>query len=154
MKEIKRIATYRDFLGELTLTYRRTEKKTQKVTSSKSAADFLRSYYDKYMDDREEFKILHLNRNNLICNVDEIGQGTDTGILIDTKTVVRNALQIKVHGVILSHSHPSGSLRPSQADRDLTKKLKEAFAFFDITVLDHIIMTRESYYSFADEGIL
>ena len=71
-KQFPRIQTYQDFVGELTATYRRTKKPTVKIKYSRDAADFLRPYFDECMDDHEEFKVLHLNRNNLVVNVDHV----------------------------------------------------------------------------------
>ena len=153
-KPLHRIKTYKDFVGELTATYRRTEKPTIKVTSSLSAADFMRPYFDTCMDDHEEFKVLHLNRNNLVVNVDHVSSGSDTGTMVPIKDIVRNALLIKTHGILLFHNHPSSNTKPSDQDIEVTKKIKTAAAYFDIALLDHIILTRESYYSFANENIL
>ena len=106
------------------------------------------------MDDHEEFKVIHLSRANKVVNVDNSALGTDVACLVSIKDIIRNALLIKVHSVILVHNHPSGSLEPSIADIELTDKLKRAFGFFDMKVLDHIIITREGYYSFSDNGKL
>ena len=151
---LQRIQTYRDFVGELTATYRRTDKPSIKVTSSQVAADFMRPDFDTCMDDHEEFKVLHLNRNNLVVNVDHVSVGSDTGTLVPVKDIVRNALLIKTHGILLFHNHPSSNIKPSQQDIEITKKIKTAAEYFDIKLLDHIILTRESYYSFADQNIL
>ena len=146
--------TYKDFVGELTAIYRRTEKPSVTVNSSAAAEEFLRPYFDEIMDDHEEFKVLHLNRSGGVVNVDQVSSGTDRGTLVPIKDIVRNALLIKCHGLILSHNHPSGNLRPSGADERITEKIKEAAGYFEINVLDHIVLTREGYFSFADEGLL
>ena len=151
---MKRIATYRDFLGELTVTYRRTEKPSTKITCSKVAEEFIRPYFDQCMDDHEEVKIIHLNNSNYTVNVHDLSKGGLTGCLIDVRLAVRQALQICCTGVILVHNHPSSSLKPSEPDKQITQKLKKAMEYFDIKLLDHIIITRESYYSMADEGLL
>lgn len=151
---MKRIATYRDFVGELTVTYRRTKEFIFSVKSSRSASEYLRTHFETCMDNHEEFKILHLNNSNKVVNVHHLSKGGETGTCIDVKLAVREALQISTKAVILSHNHPSGTLRPSEADKSLTQKMKTAFGYFDIKVLDHIILTRESYLSMADEGLL
>lgn len=151
---MKRIATFRDYVGELTVTYKRTKKLTSKLGSSKDAADFIRPYFEEAMDDHEEFKIIHLNNANHVVNVHHISSGGETGTLVDVKMAVRNALHIKTQAVILVHNHPSGAIRFSQGDRDVTRKLKAAFTYFDITLLDSMAITRESYISMADEGEL
>ena len=151
---MKRIATYRDYVGELTVTYKRTEKLTTKIQSSKDVADYIRPYFEECMDDHEEFKIIYLNNNSNVVNVDHVSVGGLTGTLVDIRLVVRNALQITISAVILVHNHPSSTLKPSSADKELTEKLKTAFGYFDIKVLDHLIITREAYFSMADEGLL
>lgn len=149
-----RIATFKDFVGELTVTYKRTETFTKKVGCSKDAADFLRPYFDKNMDYKEEFKVLHLNNRNQIVNVHEVSLGSDVAVIVDIKDLVRNALAINVKAVILAHNHPSGGLKFSQADIDLTKKVKTALSFFDIQVLDSVVLTREAHVSMTDESII
>tara|TARA_R110000764_G_scaffold175171_8_gene261509 strand:+ start:729 stop:1184 length:456 start_codon:yes stop_codon:yes gene_type:complete len=151
---MKRIATYRDFVGELTVTYKRTDELTIKVQSSRDAADYLRKHFEQCMDNHEEFKILHLNNSNSVVNVHHVSKGGLTGTLVDVRLAVREALHIVCAGVIICHNHPSGTTKPSQADRAITQKLKTAFNYFDINVLDHIILTRETYLSMADEGLL
>ncbi len=153
MKDV-RIATFKDFLGELTVTYKRTTKPTVKITSSQCVDNFIRPYFEECMDDHEEFKIIYLNNSNCVVNIDHLSKGSLTGTLVDVRLAVRNALKISIAGVILVHNHPSSTLVASQADKDITQKLKTAFNYFDIKVLDHLIITREAYYSFADENIL
>lgn len=151
---MKRIATYRDFLGELTVTYKRTTKAAVQIKSSQEAADFIRPYYDEIMDNHEEFMIMHLNNRNAVANVHHVSKGGLSGTIVDTRLVVREALQICCIRIILCHNHPSGNLGFSNADKKITENLKKAFQVFDITVLDHIVITREGYISMADEGEL
>lgn len=151
---MKRIATYRDFVGELKVTYTRTSQKTVKINCSRDAADFIRPYFDEFMDNHEEFKIIHLNNANTIANVHHLSKGGQTGTLMDVRLVLREALQINCQACVAVHNHPSGSLRASKGDMDCTRKLKKALALIDISLLDHIIITREDYYSLADEGLL
>ena len=151
---MKRIATYRDYVGELTVTYRRTKDFTFTVKSSMSACEYLRTHFEMCMDNHEEFKILHLNNSNKVVNLHHVSKGGETGTCVDIKLAVREALQISTKAVILCHNHPSGTLKSSPADEALTEKLKIAFGYFDIKVLDHIIITRESYLSMSDEGLL
>ena len=103
----------------------------------------------------EEFWILHLNRSNKIIKKIKLSQGGITGTVIDVKLLIKEALLNYSSSLILVHNHPSGNIKPSKADIDITKKIKNAALFFDITVLDHIIITsNENYYSFADSNIL
>ena len=83
-----------------------------------------------------------------------ISKGGQGGTIADPKIIFKSALENNAASIILAHNHPSGNLKPSQADINLTKKLREAGSFLDIPVLDHLIFTDTSYFSFADEGIL
>lgn len=122
------------------------------VTSSRDIADFLRS---RLKDERREvFAVVFLNRANRINHFEIVSEGGITGTIADTRVILRKALEADAVSIILSHNHPSGSLKPSRADEELTRKIKEAARFFDINVTDHIIVSNEGYYSFADEGIL
>jgi DNA repair protein RadC len=122
------------------------------VTSSREIADFLRS---RLKDERREvFAVVFLNRANRINHFEIVSEGGITGTIADTRVILRKALETDAVSIILSHNHPSGSLKPSRADEELTRKIKEAARFFDIAVTDHIIVSNEGYYSFADEGIL
>lgn len=151
---MERIATFRDFVGELTITYRRTGQLTTKINSSKDAERFLRPYFDECMDDHEEFKVLHLNNNNMVVNVHHVSTGNETGTMVDIRGIVRNALHIKTTAVILCHNHPSGGTKFSQADIDISKRLVTALGYFEIKCLDSLLITRETYRSMADEGLL
>lgn len=102
----------------------------------------------------EEFWVLLLNRANRVIGREQISSGGTAGTVVDSKIVFRKALEAKASSLILSHNHPSGQVRPSQADIDLTHKLKEGGALLDIHILDHLIIGERNYYSFADEGLL
>jgi len=102
----------------------------------------------------EEFWILMLNRANRIISRERVSIGGVTGTLVDARIVFKHALDILASSIVLCHNHPSGSLKPSQADIDLTKKMKAAGKTLDILVVDHLIVSDKGYYSFADEGLL
>ncbi|GAB3032964.1 RadC family protein [Spirosoma pulveris] len=102
----------------------------------------------------EEFWILLMNRANEILRPVQISTGGVSGTVADPKLIFKQAIEHLASSMILFHNHPSGNLTPSQADKDLTRKLKEAGRLLDIPVLDHLIFTDKAYYSFADEGIL
>jgi DNA repair protein RadC len=125
------------------------------IRSSKDSYEVLLHYWN---DDRiellEEFKILLLNRANRVLQILPISQGGMTGTVADPRLILAGALKVAAVSIILCHNHPSGSLKPSRADEQLTCKIKEAAGYFDIKVLDHLIITFEGYYSFADEGLL
>ncbi len=100
----------------------------------------------------EEFWIILLNRGNKVISTQKISQGGISGTVIDARLILKSALDQLASSIILCHNHPSGNLRPSRQDISITQKLKEAGKIMDIPVLDHIIVTENGYYSFADEG--
>jgi len=102
----------------------------------------------------EEFWILLLNRNNLYIDKLLVSQGGLTGTIIDVRIILRMALEHSACSIILCHNHPSGNLDPSEADKDITKKISEAGKQMDIPVLDHLIIGNDSYFSFADKGMM
>ncbi len=102
----------------------------------------------------EIFAVLFLNRANRINHFEVISQGGITGTVADPRIILKKALEEEAVSIILCHNHPSGSLRPSRADEELTQKIKEAARFLDIKVLDHIIVSEMGYFSFADEGMI
>ena len=122
------------------------------VSASTDIARFLQA---KLKDHRREvFGVLFLNRANKINHFEIVSEGGITGTVADPRVILRKALEEDAVSIILCHNHPSGNLKPSRADEQLTAKIKEAAAYFDIKVLDHIIVSEDGYYSFADEGIL
>ncbi len=104
--------------------------------------------------DHEEFWILLLNRNNKVIDKFMASKGGITGTVIDVRNIMKTALDKLATSMILCHNHPSGNLSPSDADQQITHKLKEAGKIIDVQVLDHLIITQHNYFSFADEGIL
>ena len=122
------------------------------VSSSDDIAHFLQAKLKDYR--HEVFAVLFLNRANKINHFEIISEGDITGTVADPRVILRKALEEDAVNIILCHNHPSGSLKPSRADEQLTAKIKEAARYLDITVLDHIIVSEDGYYSFADEGSL
>jgi DNA repair protein RadC len=122
------------------------------VSSSFDVAMYLQSALKDYK--HEVFAVLFLNRANKINHFKIISEGGMTGTVADPRIILKKALEEDAVNLILCHNHPSGSLKPSKADEDLTQKIKEAANFLDIKVIDHIIVSDDGYYSFADEGIL
>lgn len=104
--------------------------------------------------EHEEFWILYLNNGNRIIKKLLLSKGGITGTLVDIRLVLKRALELGATGLILVHNHPSGTLKPSEADKMLTDKIILAAATIDIKVLDHLIITKNSYYSFADAGLI
>jgi DNA repair protein RadC len=144
-------------VAEIQLSYKSKVKASlrPKISSSKDAEKILRGTWDSdKLELVEQFKILLVNRAHKVLGILEISQGGIAGTVADPKIIFVSALKAAACGIILSHNHPSGNLNASQADIDLTKKLKEAGRFLEIQILDHIIITSEKYFSFADEGLL
>ncbi len=102
----------------------------------------------------EEFWVLLLNRNNLVIDKFMVSQGGLAGTIIDVRIILKTALEKLACSMVLCHNHPSGNLTPSEADKDITKKIKEAGRYMDIPVLDHLIIGNDAYFSFADEGLI
>src|SRR5688500_14154578 len=102
----------------------------------------------------EVFAVVFLNRGNRINHFQIISQGGITGTVADPRIILKKALEEDAVSMILCHNHPSGNLKPSRADEEITQKIKEAARYFDIKVIDHIIVSEDGYFSFADEGIL
>lgn len=125
------------------------------VTSSRETADVLREIFTAdTFDWTEEFILLCLNRRNQLTGFRKISSGGVTGTVADPKVILTVALNCLATSIIIAHNHPSGNLSPSRADEELTKKIKMAASYLDIKLLDHIILSDEGFYSFADEGML
>jgi DNA repair protein RadC len=122
------------------------------VQSSKDIAQYLKAILKDFT--YEVFAVLFLNRANKVNHFEIISRGGITGTVADPRIILKKALDEDATSIVLSHNHPSGSLKPSRADEELTQKIKEAAKYFDIKVIDHIIVSEEGYYSFADDGIL
>jgi len=102
----------------------------------------------------EEFWLLYLNRSNKILSRHKLSQGGVSGTITDVRLIIKKALELLASSIIICHNHPSGNLDPSEADNRITQKIKEAAACFDINLLDHVIVTDNGYYSYADSGSL
>lgn len=122
------------------------------VKTSGDIAQYLKAIIKDYH--YEVFAVLFLNQANKVNHFEIISRGGVSGTIADPKVIFKTALEYNATSLVLSHNHPSGSLRPSRQDEDLTYKIKEAARFLDIKVIDHIIVSEEGYFSFADEGLL
>lgn len=123
-----------------------------KITSSKAVFEIMQPIIGELP--HEEFWVLYLNNSNKVIYKAQISKGGITGTVVDTRIIYKTALEHGATSIILVHNHPSGTLVASEADKQITRKLKEAGKHLDIPVLDHVIVTEKSYFSFADEGIL
>lgn len=147
--------TYESSMPEITLKYKTGEIKKSKITSSTEAYHLLLEMYDNdTLEYTESFIVIYLNRANNSIGWQRMSSGGTAGTIIDVKVLMTTALKCNAHGIILSHNHPSGNLRPSDQDLSVTKKLVKAGEFLEIKILDHIIVTAGGYYSFQDEGII
>lgn len=122
------------------------------IKSSREIAEYLQTLLKDYT--HEVFAVVFLNQANKINHFEIISSGGITGTVADPRIILKKALENNAVSIVLSHNHPSGSLHPSRADEELTKKIKEAAKYFDIKVIDHIIVSEDGFYSFADEGVL
>lgn len=123
----------------------------KKISSSKSIFEIMQPVIGELP--HEEFWIIYLNNSNRVISKSQLSKGGITGTLVDVRLVFKAALEMGATGLVLCHNHPSGTLTPSDADRQITKKLKLAGDSLEIKVLDHLIVTENHYFSFVDEGI-
>lgn len=144
-------------ISEISLNYKRKVKACErpKVSCSKDAEKLFReNWNDLTINLYEEFKILLLDRNNSCMGIVPISQGGVSGTLVDAKLVFASALKARACAIILGHNHPSGNLKPSQADISLTKRLVTGAHYLDLKILDHLILTDSTYTSFADDNMM
>jgi DNA repair protein RadC len=124
----------------------------KKITSSTSVFELMQPIIGELP--HEEFWIVYLNNSNKVIQKHQLSKGGITGTMVDVRLVLKTALEVGATGIILAHNHPSGTLKPSEADKQLTTKLSVAAKSLDIKILDHLIITEKAYFSFADENIL
>lgn len=142
---------------KISLSFDKNVKKSElfKIGSSRDAADIFREVFNAdTFHWCEEVVMLCLNNSNKVVGFYKISSGGITGTIIDVRMVFTVALNCAATSIIIAHNHPSGTLTASEADKQITRKLKQASEFIDIKLLDHLILTDESYFSFADDGIL
>jgi DNA repair protein RadC len=126
--------------------------KTHMIRNSKQAFEFLRPTLTDLP--HEEFWIAYLNNANRVLQISQLSKGGITGTLVDVRLVMKQALEAGAVALLLAHNHPSGTLKPSKADIEITRKIKTAALALDIRILDHLIITSDRYFSFADEAML
>ncbi len=124
----------------------------KRITSSASVFDLMHPLIGELP--HEEFWAIYLNNSNKVLQSQQLSKGGITGTLVDVRLVLKNALSLGATAIILAHNHPSGTVTPSTADKDLTKKMKRGAESLDIKVLDHVVIADAAYFSFADEGLL
>jgi len=144
-------------VAEIEISYRPNYKPSErpKITISEEAYEVLIANWSlDRIEFLEEFKIILLNRRNRVLGVVNISQGGVSGTLADPKVILAIALKSAASAVILCHNHPSGELKPGREDLKLTRKLQEGAKLLDIEVMDHLIISKDSFYSFSDEGLM
>jgi DNA repair protein RadC len=141
-------------VNEVKLSYKSKQKASErpKINDSKATYNLLLNCFDAdTIELKESFKVLLLNRANKILGVMNVSEGGISGTIVDTRLILQAAILGNAIGIIISHNHPSGNLIPSAKDDFITRRLKQACEIMDIELLDHVIITTESFYSFADE---
>jgi len=156
MKTKNPVTLFTSNLAEIEIFYRNKVRLSdmEKVAGSRDVYDVLQRIWSEKIDHVEEFMIVCLNRANRVLGWAKVSQGGLSGTVADPKVIFQVALKSNACSLIIAHNHPSGNLQPSEADIHLTRKLKEAGRLLDLPVLDHLIVSSEGYYSFADEGLL
>ena len=148
----------KNLVSEISLKYESKVKSADRelIRDSQSSEKIFRSIerYNANMQMFECFYCMFLNRANKVLSIMLISEGGTAGTVADIKKILMPAILQNCSGIIVSHNHPSGSNKPSQTDIDLTKNIKDAAKLIDVNLLDHLILCENSYYSFADEGLL
>ncbi|PID94174.1 MAG: hypothetical protein CSA95_04455 [Bacteroidetes bacterium] len=129
-----------------------SSKERKQISNSEEAFELMRQYLSD--EPYEQFWILLLDRSNRVIQPVQISHGGVSGTVVDPKRIFTTALRGRASGIILFHNHPSGNIRPSEADKGLTKKLASIGTLMEIVILDHLIIGKENYFSFSDQGLL
>jgi DNA repair protein RadC len=145
--------------AEVKLVYINKQKASERAVitcSSDAHKEILKGFNPDTIALQEEFVCIYTNRANQVLGIYKVATGGQTGVVADPRMIISVALKIAGVGLLVAHNHPSGNLRPSRADEELTFKIKEAAKFFDLKLLDHLIVepSGEQYFSFADEGLV
>jgi len=147
------------FLGEVSVGYKRTDLddtlvKTQ-IRNSDSAATFFRGIFpEEVMEHHEEMWVGYLNNANRPIGFMQLSKGNTNSTVVGIKALVQGAVMCNSSAVVMMHNHPSGNKTPSEADISLTKRVRQGLELFDIKLVDHIVLTMDSYTSMAEEGLL
>lgn len=111
-------------------------------------------FSDETIDYRESFKVIYMNRSNHVLGCLTVSESGPCSTAVDVKLILQGALLTNASGVIIAHNHPSGNLKPSEPDKIMTERIRKALMVMEVNLLDHLIVTRESYFSFVDEGVM
>jgi DNA repair protein RadC len=144
-------------VAEIELVYKTKVKASQRpqISSSKDAYNILlKAWNENKIEFVEQLKLLFLNKANKVLGIYDVSTGGISGTVADPRVIFAAALKANCCAIIISHNHPSGNLKPSKQDEELTQKIKQGGQLLDIILLDHVIISTEGFYSFADEGLL
>lgn len=142
-------------VSEIKVSYFNKGNKVIKINNSDTARQVALSHWDlNIIEFQEEVKVILLNRANVVLGIYELSRGGSTSSVVDIKIILSVALKTHSSSIIVVHNHPSGNLNPSEADKSLTTRLKKACEVINLVLLDHLIVTRESFYSFKDNNLL
>ena len=146
--------TYKSSMPEITIKYKKGDFKKVKITQSRDAYELFKELFNQdTIEYTEESIVLFFNRMNITIGFIKLSSGGMVGTVIDKRVVMNLALSCGATSIMLAHNHPSGNLKPSNTDIQVSKQLKEAGKLLEINVIDHLILTTEGYYSMADEGV-
>lgn len=144
-----------NIVNEIKLSYSRKGNCERLITTSRDAVKIFKEHFDsEEIDYRESFFALYLNQANRVLGIKKISESGISSTIVDVRIIMQAALLCNASGIILAHNHPSGNLKPSQEDLNITQKIKEASQLLNIQLLDHCILTSSAYISFADDGHL
>lgn len=146
---------YKNFVGEIRVSYKKERNfHFPRIQSSDKVAEILRGVWNEDLEYRESFYVLALNNHCDVLGYSELFRGGICSTLADTKVIFQLLLNVNATAFVIAHNHPSGSLEPSREDKGLTRKISECARLFDISLLDHVILTANGFYSFMDNGML
>ena len=142
-------------VAEIKVSYSNTNPIRVQVTNSQKMFEVIMKHWDlDILEYQEQVKVILLNRANIVLGIYEMSKGGISGTVVDIRIILGVALKCNASAIILVHNHPSGKLVPSEPDKAITKRLKEACNLLEVYLLDHLIISKFGYYSFADEGTL
>lgn len=141
-------------IDEINITYKRTYHYNKKITCSRDARNIAIEVLDEKVEYKEYFYIMAMNNANEVLGIKRISEGGLTATVVDIRLIFQTLLKAHAVAFIIFHNHPSGTLEASEADKRITRRIKKAADTLDIKLLDHLIITRNSYLSFADENML
>lgn len=142
-------------VAEIKVSYSNIQSVKLKLTDSNILFKFLLSKWNMdIIEFQEECKLVLVNKANMVLGIYDLSKGGISGTVVDIKIALSVALKCHASGIVLVHNHPSGNLTPSESDKQITRRLKQACELLEIRLLDHLIISRENYYSFCDSGNL